>query len=603
MTDQGSPSLRETNVERLSRTSFDVLVLGGGINGAVSAASLAARGATVALVDRGDFAAATSQESSNLAWGGIKYLESYEFGLVRKLCRARNRLIRAYPSTVKEIRFYVSHARGLRHGRWMLLAGTWLYWAIGGFFTRRPRLLSLADIGREEPIVALGALDGGVEYSDAYLHDNDARFVWGFVRSALDHGCVAANYVESLGSRREGGGWITRAWDGVGGRDLAIRSRLLVNACGPWADRVNARDGVTTTHRHVLSKGIHLLVDRLTPNPRVLTFFADDGRLFFVIPMGPKTCIGTTDTPVDGPEVAVTPEDRRFVLENINKRLRLPRPLGEDDIVAERCGVRPLAVQAGGDGARDWVQLSRKHAIETDADGRHVTIFGGKLTDCLNVGEEICAVASRLGVALPFAGRRWYGEPHPAVRDEFFHQARLMDLDGMTSPHSSEVLSTRLWRRYGAEALGMLESIRRDPRMAEVIIETSEYLRCEIQEAARREMVVKLEDFLRRRFAAVRRSPRSCGRRTSAAPRGCARPAASCSASGRTRGERSTSASRRSHPERRRLHRRGSRLRRRGSRRDRVPVLRGGVHPGVRVTPGWPGWRPRSRRPSSRRSR
>jgi glycerol-3-phosphate dehydrogenase len=493
------PTLREANLEKLSASRFDVLVLGGGINGAVSAASLAARGARVALIDRADFAGATSQESSNLAWGGIKYLESYEFGLVRKLCRARNQLIRSYPSTVKEIRFYASHPRGLRHGRWMLLFGTWLYWAIGGFFTRRPRLLSPRDIGREEPIVELDGLDGGVEYSDAYLHDNDARFAWGFVRSALDHGCVAANYVEALGSRREGEEWVTQARDVVGGREVLVRSRLLVNACGPYADRVNALDGVKTRHRHVLSKGIHLLVDRLTPSHRVLTFFADDGRLFFVIPMGPKTCIGTTDTPADRPEVQVTPEDRRFVLENINKRLRLPRPLGERDIVAERCGVRPLAVEAAGDGARDWVQLSRKHAIETDAEKRHVTIFGGKLTDCLNVGEEICAEAQRLGIALPFAGRAWYGEPHPAVREEFFHQARLMDLDGMTSPHSSEVLSTRLWRRYGAEALGMLESIRRDPRMSEVIIETSEYLRCEIQEAARREMVVKLEDFLRRR--------------------------------------------------------------------------------------------------------
>ncbi len=219
--------------------------------------------------------------------------------------------------------------------------------------------------------------------------------------------------------------------------------------------------GVKTAHRHVLSKGIHLLVDRLTPSHRVLTFFADDGRLFFVIPMGPKTCIGTTDTPVDRPDVKVTPDDRRFVLDNINKRLRLPRPLTEGDVIAERCGVRPLVVDAAGDGARDWVQLSRKHAIEIDAEKRHISIFGGKLTDCLNVGEEICAEAQRLGVALPFAGRAWYGEPHPAVREEFFHQARLMDLDGMTSPQSSEPLSTRLWRRYGAEALGMLEAIRR----------------------------------------------------------------------------------------------------------------------------------------------
>ena len=115
------------------------------------------------------------------------------------------------------------------------------------------------------------------------------------------------------------------------------------------------------------------------------------------------------------------------------------------------------------------------------------------------MGEEICAEVRRLGVVLPFADRVWFGEPPAAVRDEYFHQARLTDLDFLTSPNASEKLSTRLWRRYGAEALGLLEAIRRDPRQAEVIIETSEYIRCELDEAARREMVVKLEDFLRRR--------------------------------------------------------------------------------------------------------
>src|SRR5256886_13512395 len=111
---QPAPSLRDTNVEKLGSSRFDVLVLGGGINGAVSAACLAARGARVALIDRGDFAGFTSQQSSNLAWGGIKYMETFELALVRKLCMSRNHLIRSYPSTVQEIRFYPVHERGFR---------------------------------------------------------------------------------------------------------------------------------------------------------------------------------------------------------------------------------------------------------------------------------------------------------------------------------------------------------------------------------------------------------------------------------------------------------------------------------------------------------
>jgi glycerol-3-phosphate dehydrogenase len=230
-----------------------------------------------------------------------------------------------------------------------------------------------------------------------------------------------------------------------------------------------------------------------------LTFFADDGRLFFVIPMGNRTCIGTTDTKVDKPEAFVTPEDRQFVLSNINKRLRLEAPLTEQDIVAERCGVRPLVVGRESAGGKDWMQLSRKHVVERDLARRHLTIFGGKLTDCLNVGEEVCAELSQMGLPAPYPTRVWYGEPSAEVRDEWFHQAKLAGLDGYTSAHSSEKLSTRLWRRYGAEAFSLLESIRQDPRNAEVLIETSEYLRCEIEQAARREMITRLDDFLRRR--------------------------------------------------------------------------------------------------------
>jgi glycerol-3-phosphate dehydrogenase len=492
-------ALRHANVTRLGDQPFDVLVVGGGINGAVSAACMAARGARVALIDRGDFAGQTSQQSSNLAWGGIKYLEGLEVGLVQKLCSSRNHLIRSYPSTVQEIRFYSVHERGFRRSLALIILGTWVYWLIGRFFTKAPRMLGKGAMAREEPILNLRGVDGGVEYSDAYLHDTDARFVWNFVRRALDYGCVAANYVESLGSTRDADGtWATRARDVLTGAETTIRSRVLVNAGGPFVDEMNLASGMKTEHRHAFSKGVHLIVRRLTPNRRVLTFFADDGRLFFVIPMGPRTCIGTTDTRVEEPIAHVTDEDRRFILDNINKRLQLPAPLTEADVIAERCGVRPLA-QGDAKGSTDWLQMSRKHVIEVDEAARHVSIFGGKLTDCLNVGQEVAAHVAAMGVEVAYPSAAWYGEPPEETHREFLHQARLMDLDSMTSPRSSEPLTTRLWRRYGTQALGLLEDIRANPRMAEVLIDGAEYLRCEILQAARREMIVKLEDFLRRR--------------------------------------------------------------------------------------------------------
>jgi len=491
-------SLRTTNIGKLREQEFDVLIVGGGINGAVSAAALAGRGVKVALIDRGDFASGVSSNSSNLAWGGIKYLESHEYLLVNKLCKSRNELMRAYPSTVKEIRFFTTIQKGFRFWSFFVFLGSVLYWLMGRFVTRPPRYLTARYIEQQEPEINTSKAAGGLEYSDCYLYDNDARFVFNFIRKSLNYGCVAANYVESQSAVFEGGQWRTQARDVLSGEVFQIRSRMLVNACGPYVDASNRDTGIRTDYHHVFSKGIHLIVDRITDNRRVLTFFASDGRLFFLIPMGPKTCIGTTDTQVQDPAVTVSNEDRDFVLSNANALLDLKRPLTRRDIIAERVGVRPLAI-AGEGGTADWVQLSRKHVIEVHESRRHLSIFGGKLTDCLNVGDEVCEWAGKLGVDVPQPGNRWYGEPGADLRAEFMLQAQLMALDALTDPSSSEPLSERFWRRYGEAAFGLLERIREDSSCARLLINNAEYTRCEIELAARREMIVKLEDFMRRR--------------------------------------------------------------------------------------------------------
>ena len=490
--------LRETNIQKLSSEDYDVLILGGGINGAVSAAALAAKGVKVALIDKGDFAGCTSSNSSNLAWGGIKYMENLEFFLVNKLCKSRNHLMKHYPSTVQEIRFFTTIQKGFRMPVFFVFLGTVFYWLIGRFFTQPPRYLTTAKINTEEEIINTSSAKAGFEYSDCYLYDNDARFVFNFIRTSLNFGCIAANYVESTGAKREGDHWVVDARDTITGKTMNIRAKALINACGPYVDNHNILTQQTTRHHHVFSKGIHLIVDRITDSKRVLTFFASDGRLFFVIPMGPKTCIGTTDTQVETPEVKVTNEDRQFVLDNANTLLNLTAPLTLDSIISERCGVRPLAIEGVG-GKADWVKLSRKHAIDVNNKTKHLSIFGGKLTDCLNVGDEVVAKLGGMGIRIPFPTRKWYGEPHDAVKDEYMHQAKLMALDGLTDPSSSELLTARLWRRYGANAISLLENIRNDPGDATLLIENAEYTRCEIEQAANREMITKLEDFLRRR--------------------------------------------------------------------------------------------------------
>jgi len=489
-----SSPLRERNLAALTAGPHDVLVVGGGINGATCAAALAARGVRVGLLDRGDFAGVTSQASSNLIWGGIKYLENYELGLVWGLCRSRNELLRSYPASVREIRFFTpiqKEARGFKRTLPVLYAGTWLYWLMGRGFTRPPRWLTRERIRREQPNVDVSIVKGGVEYSDAYLIDNDARFVFGFVRSALESGAAVVNYVELERSTHDGSEWTTRAVDRVSGKGLTIRSRLLINAAGPHVDELNQRNGVSTGTHHVFSKGIHLIVDRVTTRDRVLTFFDEDDRMFFVIPMGRRSVIGTTDTRVETPESEVTEDDREHVLENVNRRLDLDRPLRREDIIAERCGVRPLAVKGAPETDQSaWFALSRKHVIDVDRKSGCISIFGGKLTDCLNIGEEVVGLVRGLGQGLG-PERAWYGEPSIEERRAFLASARKAKV--------ASRLAARLWRRYGKDAPSLLEAILRDPAMGEPVIEGTRARRCELHHAAETEMIVQLEDFLRRR--------------------------------------------------------------------------------------------------------
>lgn len=500
-------SLRQTHIERIRDGSFDTLVVGGGINGAVTAASLAGRGASVAIVDRGDFGHFTSQASSSLVWGGFKYLENYELPLVFNLCRSRNRLMRSYPDNISEIGFYAALDESGPYKPWFAALGAFGYWIIGQFGTAPPRYLSTDRIEREEPAINTDTVAGGIEYRDGILVDNDARFVFSFVRSAIEAGASAANYVEMVSARREGGPgdehWVVTLRDVDADETFETTARTIVNAAGPFVDETNRGWGVRTDHRIVYSKGIHLVVPRLTTRDhhKVLAFYDDTQRLFYVIPMGNRSVIGTTDTRVDTPHTEVTDEDVTFLMKQINARMDLAKPLVPGDIIGRRCGVRPLVVEGGGADHEtvDWTKLSRKHAVETDAAQAVVTIFGGKLTDCLNIGEEVAREIERLGVPLEKDLHNWYGEPAKATRAEFFRQARLMRLDAMREKPEVEPLSERLWRRYGRRAFAMLDAIREDPRMAEDIMGSADYLRVELHEAAGSEMVTRLEDFMRRR--------------------------------------------------------------------------------------------------------
>ncbi|MBK5223213.1 MAG: FAD-dependent oxidoreductase [Acidimicrobiia bacterium] len=490
---------RETAIERISGADLDVLVIGGGFNGAVSAMGLAAHGASVAMVDRADFGSGTSQESSNMVWGGFKYLEGYEVPLVVGLCRSRNRLAAAYPSRISEVRFLAALDASSPHPPWFAMLGATAYWGMGAFRTRPPSHRRRSKIAALEPAIDTAGVRGGIEYSDFLLLDNDARFVSEMALDAAGHGAAIANYVEVTAAERTAGHWAVQLRDTTTGACIETSARVLVNAAGPRVGEVSDMTDAPTERRLVLSKGIHLVVPQITDSGRVLAFYDDERRLFYVLPMGHRSVIGTTDTRVDDPDVAVTAEERAFVLDQINKRLALDTPLTVRDIIAERCGVRSL-VLAGDEqaGDRDWTELSRRHAVEVDRSAAVVSVLGGKLSDCLNVGSEVIDAVRSCGVDVPSRRTRWFGEPDAAERDRFLLRSGHLDLP---APRFDAVgtAGELLWRRYGRRAHEVVALVEGEREMGRPMIELGDLCRAEVEVAAAEEWIVMMEDFLRRR--------------------------------------------------------------------------------------------------------
>ena len=494
-------SLREDNLSFLEEKTFDILIVGGGINGAVSASALSIQGLSVALIEKEDFASSTSQESSNLIWGGIKYLQNLEISLVRKLCKSRNELLRAFPENIKEIRFLAMIEKKFKFHPILLYIGSIFYWILGNFFTQAPRYFHLKKLKKREKYLNTAISNGGFEYSDALLVDNDARFVFQFIRRTIDYGGIVANYVEAKGSKRENNLWVHSVKDLIHQREFQIFSKCTINACGPNLDIYNELCKQNTDYEHLFSKGIHLLVPSIHTEKRIITFFSDDERPFFIIPMENRSCLGTTDTFVEKIPAKVTDEDRDFILNNVNKRLQLNKQIHKDDIIAERCGVRPLVVKkrAKSKKKQDWIALSRKHIMEVDFEKKHISIYGGKLSDCINIGKEVIDFVQKFGVNFRNKNSGWYGEDSQKSKKLFFTQANSLNIDRNHCKGKKEKVSIRLWRRYGNKALSILEMIRKDPKMEEQVMEDIDYLRAEIEYMASSEMIVKLADFFRRR--------------------------------------------------------------------------------------------------------
>lgn len=480
-------------------TKFDVAIVGGGINGAVSAAALSAAGLSVILLEKNDFASQTSQESSNMVWGGIKYLQTFEIPLVYKLCRSRSRLFEAFPTRIRQIGFFAVGDKNAPAAPLITYAGALLYWFIGLFGTKAPRYFGTKMAKQYEGLVDETRVRGAVQYFDGLLNDNDARFVWDFINRAKQLGADTRNYTEMVAATREADGWLVELQDQLTKQRSTVSATVLINAAGPESAELNQKISVSTKNSLALSKGIHLIVPKITADDRVIAVWDEDGRLFYVLPMHDRSVIGTTDTRVAAVTKEVTEADREFVLRNINQALKLATPLTKADIIAERSGVRPLVISSPKKGAKsqeiDWHKLSRKHEIEVDAQTKAITIFGGKLTDCLNIGEEVLHAVSKLGLR-GNKPARWFGEDKMAGTAERLRQL-LSDI--VKDSSYLNLLVDGLWRRHGEQAFEIADLFLKNPDAAEPVFPGLGFSFGELDFIIQNEQVKTAEDLLRRR--------------------------------------------------------------------------------------------------------
>jgi glycerol-3-phosphate dehydrogenase len=380
---------------------FDLLVVGGGINGAGIARDAAGRGLKVLLCEERDLAGATSSASSKMIHGGLRYLEHGAFRLVRESLAEREVLLRIAPHLVQPMRFVLPHGPGLRP-RWMLRIGLFLYDRIGGACS----LAASASVDlRDGPLGSplRDEVTGGFVYSDCVV--DDARLVVANARDAARRGAEILTRTALVSASREGTLWRARL-QADDGAMREVTARILINAAGPWVPEVLRRVGVTSRGRLRLDKGSHIVVKRLYPHEHAYLFQNDDRRVVFAIPFERDyTLIGTTEMPAAAPPAdAPTPEEVAYLCRAVGRWFkRAPEPA---DVVWQFSGLRPLY----DDGAKTASAASRDYVFEVDEAGAPaLSVFGGKLTTYRRLAEQVLA---RLSHHLPGLGSPW---THDAV--------------------------------------------------------------------------------------------------------------------------------------------------------------------------------------------
>jgi glycerol-3-phosphate dehydrogenase len=361
---------------------YDLLVIGGGINGAGIARDAAGRGLKVALCEQSDLASATSSASSKLIHGGLRYLEQYEFRLVAEALAERETLLGMAPHLITPLTFVLPWVPGMRP-RWMLRLGLWLY----DHLARRSVLPPARPVMFGESAYGAGLRSGishGFCYSDCWV--DDARLVLANCVSAARHGAWITTRTRVTAARAEGGHWVI-ALHGPSGR-TEVRARVLVNAAGPWVRSVLTEAlGQEPRHNVRLVKGSHIVIPRLYAGDHAFILQNDDGRVVLVIPYRDEySLIGTTDIPHSGrPEQAIiSSEEINYLCEAVNRYFR--GTITSADVLWSFSGVRPLY----DDGSENPSEITRDYRLLFDADGGAplLSIYGGKITTYRRLAEH-----------------------------------------------------------------------------------------------------------------------------------------------------------------------------------------------------------------------
>ncbi len=492
-TSQLNPQQRAAALTSLATEEFDILIIGGGVNGVGAALDAVTRGLKVALVESHDFAAGTSSRSSKLIHGGLRYLEQYDFKLVREALRERELMVSTQcPHLVKPVSFLYPLTEKVKE-RTYVGAGLALYDALRGMKRALPshKHLTGKTIAAISPSLRQDIITGAIRYFDAQV--DDARHTMMIARTAARHGAVMATGVRVEDLIRNG-----KRVTGVVAVDTATKKKITISAkatimcAGVWSDELHAKFELTPGYTVAMSKGVHIVLPGDAIKSQDGIILKTPVSVLFLIPWGDKWIVGTTDTPYDGDRAnpRATQEDVQYILDQANRVLE-PQ-IKADDILGVFAGLRPLVANKTGSAT---TKLSREHTVDRPAPG-FVSIAGGKYTTYRVMAKDAVDLAvldlrrlvnESVTDKLPLIGA-----------DGYF--ALVQQTSKISEKYSiSEATVTHLLDRYGSLIEEILEIIDADSSMAQRLIPELPYIKAEILHAVTHEGALSVEDVLLRR--------------------------------------------------------------------------------------------------------